>query len=151
MIEYQNRKIEQSHAPNKPKYVSHNGIFAIQANLPLRTKHNRYNENNERLDRVAVNKIEYSNNRKDIFGKLLNPNFDKKVLIPNEYTWIIWNTSKVEYPTPLPKPTPLSKYENINNGLFRKSNQPIIHKPKRTIRNLVSVADCDLYKIFDAL
>ena len=83
MIEYQNRKIEQSFAPNKTKFVSHNGSFSIQANLPLRTKHNRYNENNERLDRVAVNKIEYSNNRKDIFGKLLNPNFDKKVLIIN--------------------------------------------------------------------
>lgn len=120
MIEYQNRKIEQSFAPNKPKYVSHNGNFAIQANIPLRTVRNRVDENNERLDRVAVNKIEYSNNRKDIFGKLLNPNFDKKVLVPNEYTWIIWNTSKVEYPQPLPKPTPLSEYENINNGLFKK-------------------------------
>ena len=57
MIEYQNRKIEQSFAPNKPKYVSHNGNFAIQANLPLRTKHNRYIENNERLDRKAINKL----------------------------------------------------------------------------------------------
>ena len=104
MIEYQNRKIEQSFAPNKPKYVSHNGNFAIQANLPLRTKHNRYNETNERLDRIAVNKLEYQK-------------FDTTV---NEYTWIIWNTSKVEYPQPLPKPTPLSEYENINNGLFKK-------------------------------
>ena len=83
MIEYQNRKIEQSFAPNKPKFVSHNGNFAIQANIPLRTVRNKDDENNERLDRVAVNKIEYSNNRKDIFGKLLNPNFDKKVLIIN--------------------------------------------------------------------
>ena len=73
MIEYQNRKIEQSIAPNKPKYVSHNGNFAIQANLPLRTKHNRYNETNERIDRTEVNKIEYSVNKH-------NPNFDKKVL-----------------------------------------------------------------------
>ena len=104
MIEYQNRKVEQSFAPNKPKYVSHNGNFAIQANLPLRTKHNRYNETNERLDRIAVNKLEYQK-------------FDTTV---NEYTWIIWNTSKVEYPQPLPKPTPLSEYENINNGLFKK-------------------------------
>ena len=129
MIEYQNRKIEQSIAPNKPKYVSHNGNFAIQANIPLRTVRNKDDENNERLDRVTVNKIEYSNNRKDIFGKLLNPNFDKKVLIPNEYTWFIWNTSKVEYSKPLPKPTPLSKYENINNGLFRKFNKqkPFAH------------------------
>ena len=122
MIEYQNRKIEQSHAPNKPKYISHNGIFQIQANLPLRTKHNRYNETNERIDRTEVNKIEYSVNKH-------NPNFDKKVLIPNEYTWFIWNTSKVEYSKPLPKPTPLSKYENINNGLFRKFNKqkPFAH------------------------
>ena len=123
MIEYQNRKIEQSFAPNKPKYVSHNGNFAIQANIPLRTVRNKDDENNERLDRVAVNKIEYSNNRKDIFGKLLNPNFDKKLLIPNEYTWIIWNTSKVEYPKPITPPTPLSEYQNINNGLFRKFNK----------------------------
>ena len=138
MIEYQNRKIEQSFAPNKPKYVSHNGNFAIQANIPLRTVRNKDDENNERLDRVAVNKIEYSNNRKDIFGKLLNPNFDKKVLVPNEYTWIIWNTSKVEYPKPNPKPTPLSIEKKQTTW-----------KPKRTNNYLVSNSDCDLYKIFE--
>ena len=132
MIEYQNRKIEQSFAPNKPKYVSHNGNFAIQANLPLRTKHNRYNENNERIDRTEVNKLEYKKFDTIVEGFQLK--LDMYLLHPKK---------------PLPKPTPLSEYENINNGLFKKFNKPIIHKPKRTIRTLVSVADCDLYRIFE--
>ena len=106
MIEYQNRKIEQSIAPNKPKYVSHNGNFAIQANLPLRTKHNRYNETNERLDRIAVNKLEYKK-------------FDTTV----EGFQLKLNMYLAHPRKPNPKPTPLSEYENINNGLFRKFNK----------------------------
>jgi len=132
MIEYQNRKIEQSFAPNKPKFVSHNGNFAIQANLPLRTKHNRYNENNERIDRTEVNKREYQKFDTSVEGFQLK--LDMYLAHPRK---------------PNPPSTPLSKYENINNGLFKKFNKPIIHKPKRTIRTLVSVADCDLYKIFE--